>query len=62
MKLTMVIFDIFFALFWLIIGILTLAGVWQVTPIIGFCSMLLASLYNVREATNDWHEWRARRN
>ena len=62
MKLVMVIFDVFFALFWVIIGILTLAGVWQVTPIVGFCSMLLASLYNVREATNDWCEWRARRN
>lgn len=61
MKLVMVIFDVFFALFWVIIGILTLAGVWQVTPIIGFCSMLLASLYNVREAADDWREWRARR-
>lgn len=62
MKLVMVIFDIFFALFWCIIGILVLAGVWQVTPIIGFCSMTLASLYNVNEAVNDWDKWRARRN
>lgn len=62
MKLTMVIFDVLFALFWLIIGILTLVGIWQVTPIVGFCSMLLASLYNVNEAADDWREWRARRN
>ena len=62
MKLTMVIFDILFALFWLIIGILTLVGIWQVTPIVGFCSMLLASLYNVNEVADDWREWRARRN
>ena len=61
MKLAMIICDVLFALFWLIIGILTLVGIWQVTPVVGFCSMLLASLYNVREAANDWREWRARK-
>ena len=60
MKLVMVIFDVLFALFWAIIGILTLLGIWQVTPILGFCSMMLASLYNVREAVDDWHDWRAK--
>lgn len=60
MKLALFIFDVFFALFWLGGAIAVLCGV-EFSYLTVFCAMTLASLYNVREAVEDWFDWHHRK-
>jgi len=60
MRLFMFIFDVFFAIAWMAIGIAVLCG-YTVPTVTVLCGFLLASLYNTREAIDDWFEWRHRK-
>lgn len=57
MRLFMFIFDVFFAIAWIAIGIGVLCGYDAPTATV-FCGFLLAALYNIREAINDWCKWK----
>lgn len=53
MRILSLVFDIFFALFWLACGIAALAG-FEVSSFTVGMGLLLAALYNVRMACDDW--------
>lgn len=57
MRLFMFIIDVFFAIAWTVLGIMAFCG-HVMPPVTVGCGLLLAGLYNVREAVDDWFEWR----
>lgn len=57
MRLFMFIMDVFFAIAWTVMGIMAFCG-YVMPPVTVGCGLLLAGLYNVREAIDDWFKWR----
>lgn len=57
MKIALFVFDVIFAIAWLAFAIAAFAG-YTMPPVTIGCGFLLASLYNVREAIENWFDWR----
>lgn len=57
MRLFMFIMDVFFAIAWTVLGIMAFCG-YVMPPVAVGCGFLLAGLYNVREALDDFTKWK----
>ncbi len=57
MRLFMFIMDVFFAIAWTVMGIMAFCG-YVMPPVTVGCGLLLAGLYNVREALDDFARWK----
>ena len=57
MRLFMFIVDVFFAIAWTVLGIMAFCG-YVMPPVTIGCGFLLAGLYNVREALDDFIKWK----